>query len=179
MRSPRPVNVGVRADVPMEIQRADPQFRRLAGLSCVALVVVGAIALWAIQSCSPVWRRLPRLPRGTSCSLPSPVSLAPPVPCCWRSASTCGAKVGKFEVQRNSRHLVCTCYATLPYFGGLLRTGEPASCKASASRSCFAAWLCSLLHGVCTQFLPTMRSNPSLQATCYGLRPPPAAELKR
>src|SRR5207245_10296203 len=50
MRSPRPVNVGVRPDVPMEIQRADPRVRRLAGLSCVALVVVGAIALWAIQS---------------------------------------------------------------------------------------------------------------------------------
>ena len=50
MRSPRPVNVGVRPDVPMEIQRADPRFRRLAGLSCVALVVVGAIALWAVQS---------------------------------------------------------------------------------------------------------------------------------
>src|SRR5207245_10592606 len=50
MRSPRPVNVGVRPDVPMEIQRADPRFRRLAGLSCVALAVVGAIALWAVQS---------------------------------------------------------------------------------------------------------------------------------
>jgi hypothetical protein len=34
----------------MELQRADPRFRRFAVLSCVLLVLAGAIALWAFQS---------------------------------------------------------------------------------------------------------------------------------
>jgi hypothetical protein len=33
----------------MEMQHADPRLRRLAVLSCTALVVVGSFALWAFQ----------------------------------------------------------------------------------------------------------------------------------
>jgi hypothetical protein len=45
-----PLNLLFRPHAAMEIQRADPQLRRIAGLVFVALVVAGSVVLLALQS---------------------------------------------------------------------------------------------------------------------------------